>query len=283
MHRPRPTRGTSVLLWYEWYLNMTRYELSRANLNAGVYGSGRALLLIHGFPLNHRMWRNQINGLSDRYTVIAPDLRGFGESDISTGAMRMEDYADDLAELLDKMRVKEQIAICGLSMGGYVALEFIARHTERIAKIILCNTRADADSDEIARQRIRTAEELLVKGVETLASGMIPRLFSKTTLDRRRDTVDEVRQSILDASPVGVASALRGMANRTDFNDKLAGIDLPALVLGGSDDEITPPDSMQTLAASFPRAEYMEIADAGHLAPLERPAEVNAAMRQILW
>ena len=262
---------------------MTRYELSRAKLNAGVYGSGRDLLLIHGFPLNHRMWRNQINGLSDRYTVIAPDLRGFGDSEISTGAMRMEDYADDLAELLDKMGVVEQIAICGLSMGGYIALEFIARHPDRTTKLILCNTRADSDTDEIARQRIRSGEEILVKGVETLAAGMIPRLFSKTTLDRRRDTVDEVRQSILEASPVGVASALRGMADRKDYSSELANIDCPTLVLGSSDDEITPPESMRKLASAFPRAEYMEIADAGHLAPLERPAEVNAAMRQILW
>lgn len=262
---------------------MTRYELQRGVMNVGVHGAGRHLLLIHGFPLDHTMWRNQINGLSDRYTVIAPDLRGFGESAISTEAIGMDQYAEDLAELLDKLHVKEPVAVCGLSMGGYIALEFATRYPERMGRLILCDTKAEADTDEAARQRIATAEEVLIKGTAGLAEGMIPRLFAQASLERRADAVEETRQVILNTSPVGVASALRGMAVRKDFTDQVADIECDTLLICGSDDDITPAAGMKQLAERFSRAEYVEIADAGHLSPLERPAEVNVAIRSVLW
>src|SRR5687768_13865152 len=105
-------------------------------------GRGTPLLLVHGFPLDHTMWQVQIDGLAERYRVIAPDLRGFGQSSVTQGLVTMQRMADDIAELLSGIKLSEPVVFCGLSMGGYVAWQFALRHRQRLARLILCDTRA---------------------------------------------------------------------------------------------------------------------------------------------
>jgi pimeloyl-ACP methyl ester carboxylesterase len=167
-------------------------------------------------------------------------------------------------------------------MGGYVAWEFWRHHRERLSRLILCGTRASGDSEEVARARKMMAVRVIEAGANIAAESMMPKLFSPTTYDQQAELVDSVRQMILATAPQAIAATQRGMAERLDMSPQLHEIATPALVLCGADDTISPADEMSQIAQSMPNATYVEIAAAGHLAPLEQPAETNAAIRDFL-
>jgi pimeloyl-ACP methyl ester carboxylesterase len=245
-------------------------------------GRGQPLVLVHGFPLDHTMWQGQIDGIADRYRVIAPDLRGFGASGVTPGLATMPRMADDLDQLLDALAIHEPIALCGLSMGGYVAWQFGLRYRERLAKLILCDTRAVADAPEAAANRIGLADRVQKEGPAFVAETMLPKLFAPETIEAKAPCVEATRQVILRTNPQGIAAASRGMAQRPDITPWLNRFDMPTLVLGGQHDAISTPNEMRGFAGQMPHARFVEIAAAGHMAPLERPAEVNAAIRDFL-
>lgn len=245
-------------------------------------GSGHPLLLVHGYPLSHAMWQGQLAGLASRCQVIAPDLRGFGASTVTPGTVTMAQFADDLAALLDALAIRQRVTLCGLSMGGYVAWQFALRHANRLANLILCDTRAVADSKEAAEGRRKTAEQVLRDGSRIAAETLVPKLFGKATFQTQPAIVADTRSIILRTHPEGIAAALRGMADRPDVTGLLGNFRIPALVVCGKEDAISPPAEMQQIATALPRAKYVEIAAAGHMAPLEQPAAVNAAIRDFL-
>jgi 3-oxoadipate enol-lactonase len=261
---------------------MSHVTIGDISLHVEVRGAGTPLLLVHGFPLDHTMWSAQIAALSQSYRVIAPDLRGFGASDVTSGTVTMEQYGDDLAALLDALQIRQPVALCGLSMGGYVAWQFVARHRPRLEKLILCDTRAVADTPEAAAGRLKTAERVLAEGANVVADAMLPKLFAPQNLQRNADFVEATREVMLRTPPEGIAAALRGMARRNDVTAELAKIDVPTLVLCGEHDSISTPAEMRQIAAAMPAAEYVEIAGAGHMAPLENPSLVNAKIREFL-
>lgn len=266
-------------------------QLADCRLHVLDEGRGPVLLLVHGFPLDHSMWREQASGLAGAHRVVAPDLRGFGLSVVPSLHGRSQDaldtismaqLADDLAALLDALGIQEPITLCGLSMGGYVAFEFWRRHGSRLARLILCDTQAVADTPEAARGRFELADKVLSQGAMVVAEAMLPKLISPANMSRLPAVVEAVRQMILRTPPATIAAALRGLAGRDDFTSRLSQIDVPSLVICGQHDAICPPEKMRGLAAALPNARYVEIAGAGHVAPLESPAEVNAAVREFL-
>jgi 3-oxoadipate enol-lactonase len=261
---------------------MSRIKVKDIELNVVERGTGTPLLLVHGFPLDHSMWQGQQGGLADICRVIAPDLRGFGQSDVTPGKVTMQQLADDMAALLDALGIKQPIVFCGLSMGGYVAWQFALQHAERLAKLILCDTRAVADSAEAAEGRKKTAERVLAEGPQVVAEAMLPKLFSPNGNVRDKPWVTQTRDVIMRTSPAGIAAALLGMAERPDVTSQLPAIDTPALVLCGQHDVISPPAEMREIANKLPHARFVEIARAGHMAPLEQPGAVNAAIREFL-
>jgi 3-oxoadipate enol-lactonase len=261
---------------------MSLIQTGKVRLKVVERGKGTPLVLVHGYPLDHSMWQHQIDGLSDFCRVIAPDLRGFGASEVSTGTVTMEQLADDVAALLDVLKVNDPIVFCGLSMGGYVAWQFALRHRARLAKLVLCDTRAVADSPEAAAGRLKTAEKVLAEGAGVAAEALIPKLFAPVTYKQKSRVVELTRQVILQTKPDGVAAALRGMAQRPDITAQLGKIDVPALLICGQHDGISPPSEMRQIAAQMSHARFMEIADAGHMAPLEQSVAVNAAIREFL-
>jgi len=246
-------------------------------------GPGPVVVLLHGFPLNRSMWTGQLTGLGSVYRVIAPDLRGQGSTAAPEGVYTMDEMADDVIETLDALGLREPVVLGGLSMGGYVALAAMARYAERFRGLILMDTRATADTLEAAANR-----EVLARQVETtgdlapMVDAMLPRLFSPLTRERGADVIAEARDAMLATQPLGIVGALRGMAVRPDRTGLLPSIRVPTLVLVGGDDVISPPAEMQGVAAAIPGARFEVIADAGHLAPLERPAACNAAIRGFL-
>ena len=254
------------------------------NIRLGVFdqGHGRALLLVHGFPLDHSMWRGQIQDLSRDFRVIAPDLRGFGRSGVTDGVVSMEQLADDLASLLDALGVSDKIVLCGLSMGGYVAWQFWRRHRSCLSHLILCDTRAAADPRDAAKARLESADRAMAEGVEFLADTMMGKLFAESTLQDRPDLVEATRTVMLETPAAGVAAALRGMAARSDSTDTLGEIDVPTLIICGQHDTISTADEMQEIARQISGSRYVEVPDAGHMSPLENPTVVNQAIRDFL-
>jgi 3-oxoadipate enol-lactonase len=261
---------------------MTLVQVGDIRLHVVERGRGRPLLLAHGYPLDHSMWCGQLDGLSDSCRVIAPELRGFGASGVTPGTATMGQMADDLAQLLEALTITEPVSFCGLSMGGYVAWQFALRHRSRLAKLILCDTRAAADSPEAATGRRKTAERVLAEGAGVAADALIPKLFAPATYQEQPQIVEATRQVILRTKPEGIAAALRGMADRPDVTSRLREIDLPTLLIGGQHDGISPPAEMRQIAAQMPNARFVEIAAAGHMAPLEQPRAVNAAITEFL-
>ena len=171
-----------------------------------------------------------------------------------------------------RLRVTDPVVLAGLSMGGYVAWQFWRRHPQRLRALVLCDTRALADSEAVARGRLQTAEKVLLQGPSVVAEPMLEKLFAPATRTDRPEMVDATRRVILGTSPHGIAAALRGMAQRPDVSPWLPEIRVPALLVCGEFDGISPPAEMRTIAASMPSAEYVEIAGAGHMSPVERPA-----------
>lgn len=261
---------------------MPLINLGDITLNVVERGSGPVLLLVHGFPLDHQMWRHQLDGLASEYRVIAPDLRGFGQSTVTPGVVTMQRFANDLAALLDELQVREPITLCGLSMGGYIAWQFAQQHRQRLAKLVLCDTRAAADTAEAAKARLENAQKVLAEGPQAIVDGMIAKLFAPQTASQQPDLVKGQREIMLGTKPEGIAAALRGMAEREDFSGRLAEFDLPTLVICGEHDAIAPPAEMRSIATGLPRATFALIAEAGHMAPLEQPTAVNQALQAFM-
>lgn len=261
------------------------FHIVRANgsgFNVYVAGEGPVVLLVHGFPLDHTMWREQLPVLERHHRVVAPDLRGFGRSDVTPGTVRMVDFADDLAAILEGLSIDEPVTYCGLSMGGYIGWPFWQRHRELVEAFVLCDTRASADTPEVARGRRLTAATVLREGGSTLSAGMIPKLFAAETRREQPAVIEACRKLIEGTNAEAIAAALLGMAERPDNRELLPSIDVPALVICGSEDGLTPPAEMRAMAAEMPAASYIEIAGAGHMSPWEKPREFNAALTEFL-
>jgi 3-oxoadipate enol-lactonase len=245
-------------------------------------GMGPAILFVHGFPLDHTMWTAQIAEFSKTHRVIAPDLRGFGGSDGALYTVSMEQFADDLADLLTALCVDRPVTFCGLSMGGYIGWNFVLRHRSWLGKLIVCDSRAAADSPEAAANRLKMADIVTKDGPEPVAWAMMPKLFAASTNERHPEITESVRRVVMNTSPLAIAAAHRGMAVRQDMVSALAGFAVPTLVLVGEKDVISPPAEMKAIAESLPDAQFVLIPEAGHMAPMENASAVNAAIREFL-
>jgi pimeloyl-ACP methyl ester carboxylesterase len=263
---------------------MTRHSFQHDDVELSYYetGNGAPLVLMHGYPLDHTMWKAQIEALKGTCHVIAPDLRGFGQSTLAVSdaeqGVDMRRYSADVGAVLDETGVSEPAILCGFSMGGYVLWQFVRQFPERVRAIVLCDTKATADSDDARASRLRGAEEVLLSGAGPIAESMLPKLLAPSTLANHPDVVDEVDAIVRRTAPEAIAAALRGMARRPDVRASLPGIQVPALVLVGAEDAISPPQEMREIATALPQAEFVEVPAAGHMSPLENPAAVNDAL-----
>lgn len=246
-------------------------------------GAGPVVVLLHGFPLNRAMWAEQVKALSASYRVIAPDLRGHGESPAPNGVYTMESMADDVVELLDELGINEPVALGGLSMGGYVTLALVLKYPERIRAVMLLDTRCTADAPQAAADREKFAQTVLDDGHPTAAvEAIVPKLFARATIEKNPGLVGMLEERMEKTPAAGVAGALRGMAIRPDQTGRLGEIKAPTLVIVGEHDAITPPDGARAMADALPASRYVLIPDAGHLTPCENPAAVNEALLAFL-
>jgi pimeloyl-ACP methyl ester carboxylesterase len=244
-------------------------------------GSGSTVVLLHGYPFNRSMWHEQTRALSTDYRVITPDLRGLGETTVTSEPSTMEEMARDVAALLDELEI-QRVVLGGLSMGGYVTLAFYRRFPLRVRALILADTRSQADTTEAARKREEQAEKILKEGMQAIADDFLKKVLAPATLSEKPETVERVREMILKTEPQGAANALRGMARRPDQTDFLEEILAPTLILVGSEDKLTPPTDAELMRREIRGSRLEIINGASHLSNLERPAEFNLALRSFL-
>lgn len=260
---------------------MKALAVNGAEIHYADRGDGAPLLLVHGFPLDHSMW-DAMNPSAAAVRAIAPDLPGFGLSPPRGETATMEQFADDLAGLLDALEIDEPVVFCGLSMGGYIALQFERKYRRRLRGLVICDSRAAADSPAAAQTRGLLAERVLREGVDPIIETMTPRLLAEKTKRENPRLIERLRRMMAASDRRGVAAALRGMAARPDMTAAIAEISCPTLLVVGDEDVLTPPAEMRSMAETIPGARFVEIPGAGHLAPLEAPAAVAAALAEFL-
>lgn len=245
-------------------------------------GQGMPLLFVHGYPLNRALWIAQFAALGDKAHLLAPDLRGHGDSQAVPGPYSMDLFADDLAVFLDAMGISEPVVFCGLSMGGYIAFAFFRRYPQRLRGLVLTATRATADTPEGRQARDQAAVLARQRGIAAIAESMVERLLSPRTRQEKPHLVEQVRQIMLRTSLEGILGDLVALKERPDSTPTLAHITVPTLILPGSDDALIPLSEAQAMAQAIPGATLQVIPGAGHLPNLEQPEAFNAALSAFL-
>jgi pimeloyl-ACP methyl ester carboxylesterase len=246
-------------------------------------GIGPPVVLIHAFPLDSRMWRFVQVDLEPSRRVISVDLPGFGKSRSGSDASpTIEHWAGSLLQALEHWQVPAPFTVCGLSMGGYVALECWRQAPQKIDKLILCDTRAEADTDAQREARAKFAQEVLREGSKVAVTNMLPKLLGATSMADEPELIEELQAWIERVEPKSIAGALQAMARRRDFKDQLTKIECPVACIVGAEDQVTPPVQMQALAAAIPNGSCRVIAEAGHLPPLEQPTAFCGMLRRAL-
>ena len=240
------------------------------------------LLLIHGFPLSSQMWEPQLDDVGEFARVIAPDLRGHGQSDSVSGKYSIQMLADDCADLLGHLNVATPFVVCGLSMGGYVALEFYRRYPEQVAGLILASTRPGADSAEGKAGRDKAAETARNDGATAVSAGMLPKMLASKNYQSDEELVEYVEDIMQTVSLNGVVGALAAMRDRVDSTPMLSEIDVPVLIIHGADDQIIPTSEAEGMHKAIPSSELVIIPEAGHLPNLEQPDVFNDAVIDFL-
>ena len=245
-------------------------------------GEGEALVFLHGFPFNRSMWREQIEFLSAHgYRCVAPDLRGLGENLSANEINTMEDMARDVAALMDELRIDRAI-ICGLSMGCYVAFEFIHQFPERVRALILAGARAEGPDKAEKQSREAQAKRVLEQGFAPSVESILESLLSPRTLNDRPEVVARVRQMVKSTDPRGAAAAQRGMATRRDYSADLAQISVPTLIVAGRDDGVRKPIDAETIHRGVKGSRLETIIKAGHLMNMEQQEDFNRAVIEFL-
>ncbi len=253
-----------------------KIRLNGININYVERGmpQGSPIVFIHGFPFDHTMWEPQMKALPNHYRAIAYDVRGHGGSDVGDGQYSIEFFVDDLVALLDHLVIKQAI-ICGLSMGGYIALRAIERHPDRFTALILCDTRSEADPNEGKVKRSASIKTVKIQGVKAFSEEFVKVAFAPKTFDSNPEIVETIKKVIQSNSPIGIRGTLLALAARTDTSAALSNIKVPTLILVGEHDKLTPPSASEAMKGKIPNAEMYIIPNAAHMSNLENPTEFN--------
>jgi 3-oxoadipate enol-lactonase len=243
-------------------------------------GSGLPLVFVHAFPLNRTMWAPQVSAMVERCRCVSVDLRGFGESAVRP-PYTMDQYADDIALLLDHLRIGRAV-VAGCSMGGYVAFALWRRYPRLVRALVLADTKATADTDEIRERRRQLIEVARTQGSTGVANLQIASLIGKTAREKQPDTYDAVHRMIAQAPAEGIVGGLEAMMQRPDSTATLSTITVPTLIVVGDEDVPTPVKDARAMHERIAGSQLEVIAGAGHLASLERPAAFNHLLTEFV-
>jgi len=236
-------------------------------------GSGQTpLVLVHGYPLDHSIWKEVLPLLEVDFDVILPDLRGFGQSEAVRAQFTLKDMAGDILGLLDRLNI-ETAVIAGHSMGGYISLAFARDWPERIAGLGLIASQTQADTPERKQARYAAAEEIMRSGVDAVAEDISPKL----TPDKRVQVF--VRDLIAKQRPVGLAGALKAMAEREDTTMLLPGFRFRVAVIHGEADVLIPVERAREIREVLSGAQLLILSGVGHMPMMEAPRVVAETLK----
>jgi pimeloyl-ACP methyl ester carboxylesterase len=241
-------------------------------------GAGPALLLVHGFPLNRKMWQSQLLPLAGAgYRVIAPDLRGFGSSDAPPGGYSMDGFADDLIALLDALQI-ERAAVGGMSMGGYILLDLLERYPGRVSAACFIATKSSADDEEGRARRSALAAQAERLGANPIIKNFAELLFAPETMHSNPSLIAQVTSWMRSTPPCALAGGLLAMRDRKDYTPLLPGFGQPALVIAGSEDLSGSRTAVELFQAGLRSCQSRLISGAGHMVNMEKPGEFNETL-----
>jgi pimeloyl-ACP methyl ester carboxylesterase len=241
----------------------------------------KSIIFVHGFPYDHTMWKAQLDVLSEKYFCVTYDIRGLGESPASEGQFTMESFVDDLEIIINELKLNKPV-ICGLSMGGYISLRAIERMQSKFSAAILCDTRSEADNNEGKFKRAAAIKRINTEGLTPFTKDFVTNCFGDHYKENNKEDFEKriAKSSAFD--PVGVKGSLLAMLGRNDTTDYLNKIKIPALIICGEFDALTPPVVMKPLADKINGAEFVVIKNCGHMSPIENSKEVNKAIMEFL-
>lgn len=240
-----------------------------------------SVVFLHGFPLNGTTWSPQVQHFKNKFSRYAPDLRGHGSGSQNVGPWMIAHFVEDLKRFLDDQKI-QKTTLCGVSMGGYVALQFVNQYPDRVQSLILSDTRADGDSNEAKDKRFATVQKIHKDGLQSFASDFVKSALSETTLQNRPELQKELENIIVSNRRESLAMVLGALASRKDSTPYLKEIKCPTLVIVGAEDKITPVEANEALAKGIPGAQFRKIEHAGHFPNLEQPEKFNALMEEFL-
>jgi pimeloyl-ACP methyl ester carboxylesterase len=258
-----------------------KVEVNGIKLDCRDEGEGLPVIFLHAFPLNQTMWDDQVTALRSACRAITLDLRGFGRSGFASFPHSIEEMASDVRALMKVLGIDRTVLV-GLSMGGYISLAFYRSYPECVLAMVLADTRATADTEEARERRFKSAEKAEREGSTAIADDIVPQLLGRSTLSTRPDLIARTREMVEANSPAGIAAAQRAMAARRDSMDLLVAMNLPALVIVGSEDSLTPVAEAETMHTAIGGSSLRIIKGAGHLSNMEQPHQFDTALGEFI-
>jgi len=243
--------------------------------------ANQPIIFIHGFPFDQGMWEQQVKTFSSDFYCITYDIRGLGSSPVGDGQFTLEMFVDDLFGIIEELKLNRPV-LCGLSMGGYIALRAIERDEEKFKALILCDTKSAADNDETRLKRAAGIKRINTEGVQKYVSEFIPNCFAEKSIEKLGSEYKSILENSMKYIPAGVKGCLLAMAVRTDTTGYLSRIKIPVLLLCGEKDKLTPPDVMKEMADKITSSEFHIVSGSGHISPVENPDYVNEKISAFL-
>lgn len=253
--------------------------------NLAVFSDGseksRPIIFVHGFPFDHVMWDEQVKTLKENFYCVRYDIRGLGASPAGDGQFTLEMFVDDLETIVYEMNLNKPV-LCGLSMGGYISLRAVERMQDKFSALILCDTKSTADDNEGKLKRAAAIKQINVGGFGAFIELFVRNCFGEKYVSENPGAFNAVVNRSKMNSPVGVKGSILAMAGRTDTTHILEHIKIPVLVICGSEDKLSPPDVMKSMADQIPNSEFLLIEGAGHMTPIEKPDKVTGEIKKFL-
>lgn len=236
-----------------------------------------AILLVHGHPFDHTMWRYQIDSLKD-FRLILPDLKGYGKTDYRFEKIYIEEHALDLAFLLDDLKI-DKVHLVGLSMGGQIIIEFARLFSHRSLSLAICDSNPSGETEVSYRNRLELADKMLSIGMKEYTEQDIYKYLHPDTINKKGDIYEHLYQMMINTKVEGAVASHKGRAERRDNFNYLEEIKIPAIVIVGDTDFFTPVNEMKDMAAKIPNAKFVVIENAGHIPNMEQPEAFNKFLK----
>jgi 3-oxoadipate enol-lactonase len=255
---------------YNLSISVNSFKLSYDDVGEGEL----PIIFLHGYPFDKSMWREQLDFLKTSHRVIACDIRGFGKSTDEESRLSIDLFGEDLIAFMDKLDIDKAI-ICGLSMGGFIALNVMKRFSDRFEALILCDTQCIPDSPEVKEKRFKTIDEISENGPQDFNEGFIKSVFHEESIRTKVELVEELRHVVFANSPHIITMGLIVLAQRSETCSILKEISIPTLIICGREDVVTPLAQSEYMNASIQGSVLQVIEKAGHVSNLEQPDEFN--------